>query len=66
MTFSANGNTSDFIRVSPQQMDADSLLKHLCNMSSNNARVDSLELVISVHGTLDESSRNADAEKGQC
>ncbi|XP_063718111.1 transient receptor potential cation channel subfamily M member 8-like isoform X3 [Symsagittifera roscoffensis] len=63
VTFSANGNTSDFIRVSPQQMDADSLLKHLCNRSSNNARVDSLELVISVHGTLDESSRNADAEK---
>ncbi|XP_075249942.1 uncharacterized protein LOC142342484 isoform X3 [Convolutriloba macropyga] len=53
LTFSANGNTADFIRVSKEYAKPYNLLEYICNYSSNRAQVDKLGLLLSVHGTVD-------------
>ncbi|XP_063714098.1 transient receptor potential cation channel subfamily M member 1-like isoform X1 [Symsagittifera roscoffensis] len=63
VTFPANGNSSDFIRVVSPNTKADVILDHFCKSGLNNVRLDSLELVISVNGTFNESPQKADAQK---
>ena len=52
VTFSENGNTADFVRVAKDYVKPGDLLEYIRTYCSNQARIEKLGLVVSVHGSV--------------